>query len=398
VKQFSKIIQALNDLQAGKFVIVRDDANREHEGDLIALAEFITPDMVNFAIKYGRGLLCVALDKSYAQKLNFTEMVAHNTDRFNTAFTISVDHINNGTGISAADRAETIRKIAHSKSIASDFRRPGHIFPVVAKALGVLERRGHTEATVDLAKLCNSKPVGVMCEIIADDGNMSREQTLLQFAKKFKLSIINISDIINYRQYYDKLVEKQASALLPTKFGKFKLEVYSNIIDNKELLVLTKSLNTKNNQPPLVRIHSECITGDTFHSLRCDCQQQLEQSMIAIQKYGKGCVIYLRQEGRGIGIINKIKAYALQDKGIDTVEANLQLNLPIDMREYFLAANILRQLKIKNIHLLTNNPHKIADLEYYGINIVKRIPLIIGTSHENKNYINSKKNKLKHLL
>lgn len=396
--KFDTIADAINDLKQGKIIIVCDDENRENEGDFVALAEFVTPEVVNFMITHGRGLLCMPVSTEYAEKLNLMPMVNKNTDNLNTAFTVSIDHITNSTGISASDRATTIAKIIDPKSVANDFRRPGHIFPLVAIKAGVLGRLGHTEATVDLAKICNSKPAGIICEIMNTDGTMARVDDLFEIATKFDLKIITIKDIVLYRKNVERLVKREAVAELPTKIGKFDIYGYSNILDNKEHLAIVKGDLKSSDKIPLVRIHSECLTGDVFHSLRCDCGEQLNKALITIENEGVGVVIYLRQEGRGIGLINKIKAYKLQQEGLDTVEANLKLGFPDDMREYLIAAQILHDLDCAKIRVITNNPEKIKELESYGIKVSERVILESTRYPENMRYLDTKIAKFGHFL
>ena len=396
--KFDSIADAINDLKQGKVVIVCDDENRENEGDFVALAEFATPEVVNFMITHGRGLVCMPISSDYAEKLNLNPMVNKNTDNLNTAFTVSVDHITNSTGISAFDRATTIAKIIDSNSKASDFRRPGHIFPLIAIKSGVLGRNGHTEATVDLAKLSNSKPAGIICEIMNTDGTMARVNDLFKLASQFNLKIITIKDLIVYRKNVDKLIKREAVADLPTQIGKFEIYGYSNTIDNKEHIAIVKGDLKSSTKTPLVRIHSECLTGDVFHSLRCDCGEQLDKSLKAIEEEGVGAVIYLRQEGRGIGLINKIKAYKLQQSGLDTVEANLNLGFPDDMRDYLFGAQILRDLGCNEIRLITNNPEKINELETYGIKVKERVVFESTRYPENTGYLDTKIKKFGHFL
>ena len=396
--KFDSIADAINDLKQGKVVIVCDDENRENEGDFVALAEFATPGVVNFMITNGRGLVCMPISSDYAEKLNLNPMVNKNTDNLNTAFTVSVDHITNSTGISAFDRATTIAKIIDSNSKASDFRRPGHIFPLIAIKSGVLGRNGHTEATVDLAKLSNSKPAGIICEIMNTDGTMARVNDLFKLASQFNLKIITIKDLIVYRKNVDKLIKREAVADLPTQIGKFEIYGYSNTIDNKEHIAIVKGDLKSSTKTPLVRIHSECLTGDVFHSLRCDCGEQLDKSLKAIEEEGVGAVIYLRQEGRGIGLINKIKAYKLQQSGLDTVEANLNLGFPDDMRDYLFGAQILRDLGCNEIRLITNNPEKINELETYGIKVTERVVFESTRYPENTGYLDTKIKKFGHFL
>ena len=349
-------------------------------------------------ITHGRGLVCMPISSVYAKKLNLDPMVNKNTDNLNTAFTISVDHISNSTGISALDRATTIAKIIDSESIATEFRRPGHVFPLIANDYGVLGRLGHTEAAVDLARLSNAKPAGIICEIMNADGTMARVNDLFKIANQFDLKIITIKDLVLYRKNIDKLIKREAEAELPTALGKFEIYGYSNILDNKEHIAIVKGDLKSSNKSPLVRIHSECLTGDIFHSLRCDCGEQLNKALIAIEEEGIGAVIYLRQEGRGIGLINKIKAYKLQQTGLDTYEANLQLGFPDDMRDYLIGAQILRDLECTEIRLITNNPEKIKELEGYGIKITERIAFESTRYPENKGYLDTKIKKFGHFL
>lgn len=393
---FNRVEEAITDLKNGKVIIVCDDISRENEGDFVALAENVSPEIINFMITNGKGLLCTPITKEIAKHLDLHNMSHNNTDNFSTAFTISIDHKSNSTGISAHDRARTIQEMIDPKARPSDFRRPGHVFPLVAKDYGVLERAGHTEAAVDLAKLCNKLPAGVICEIVNYDGTMARRDDLMVVAQKFNLKIITITDIINYRKCHDKLVKFETFAELPTKFGHFTMYGYSNMIDNSDIAVILKG-NPKDFDTPFVRIHSECLTGDIFHSLRCDCGDQLEIALQTIEKEEQGIIIYLRQEGRGIGLINKLKAYVLQEKGYDTAQANVALGFAEDLREYFVASQILKDLNISKIRLATNNPHKIKELEQYGINIVDRIAIKSKPHKENIKYLQTKIDKFGHL-
>lgn len=393
---FNTIEEALTDLKAGKLILVCDNEDRENEGDLVGLAEFITPESINFMITYGKGLVCAPLTTDYAKRLNLSPMVNDNQDSHKTAFTQSIDYKTSTTGISAEERAITLQQLANPNSSAVEFRAPGHIFPLIAKNGGVIIRAGHTEAAVDLAKLCNADPVGVICEVINDDGTMSRVPELHKMAQKYNLKLIHIKDLITYRKRHEILIKQIAKAKMPTKFGEFEMVGYQSTVDNQECVALVKG-NFDENSIPLVRIHSECLTGDGFGSLRCDCGEQLASSLQEIEKNG-GILIYLRQEGRGIGLLNKIRAYALQDKGMDTVEANLHLGFPDDMRDYYLAAQILREMGIKSINILSNNPRKFSGLESYGIKIAQRTELIMKTNHVNKKYFETKVSKLGHLL
>lgn len=391
----NNISSALKELKAGKMIIVIDDEDRENEGDLIMAADFVTPDAINFMAKEGRGLICVPIEEELAYRLNFHPMVT-NADG-NCNFTVSVDAKDGiTTGISAAERANTIKKITESKSTANDFIRPGHIFPLMAKQGGVLVRAGHTEASVDLMKQANLSPIGVICEIMNDNGTMARLPDLKKFAKKHNLQIITIKDLINYRSKNEKLITKEAESNLSTGYGKFKLHVYKSKIDLKEHVALTLGNIKKGNT--LVRVHSECLTGDIFGSKHCDCGEQLDKSLEIIAKNGSGVLLYMKQEGRGIGLANKIKAYKLQEQGLDTVEANHQLGFKGDLRDYGIGAQILADLGVKEIELLTNNPKKVIGLEGYGLNISKRVPIEIKPNKVNLKYLEVKKNKMGHLL
>jgi 3,4-dihydroxy 2-butanone 4-phosphate synthase/GTP cyclohydrolase II len=393
---FNTIDEALEDLRAGKLILVCDDEDRENEGDLVGLADKITPQSLNFMITHGKGLVCCPLNQEYAARLGLKPMVHDNQDNHQTAFTQSVDYISSTTGISAAERALTLNKLADPASKRTDFREPGHIFPLIAKNGGVLERAGHTEAAVDLARLAGANPVGVICEMINADGTMSRLAELVQFARDYDLKLIHIQALITHRKRNEKLIQREAVTKLPSKFGTFEMYGFRSLIDNQEAVALVKGSLSAASQP-LVRIHSECLTGDGFASLRCDCGEQLAASLTRIEQEG-GILIYLRQEGRGIGLLNKLKAYALQDQGMDTVEANLHLGFADDLRDYYLAAQILRDLGITKIRLLSNNPRKLNALGNYGIEIVERQELIIAANALNKDYLDTKVTKLGHLL
>ncbi|EOP66818.1 riboflavin biosynthesis protein ribBA [Bacillus cereus VDM006] len=394
---FHRIEEALEDLKQGKVVIVCDDESRENEGDFIALAENITPETINFMITHGRGLVCVPITEQYAERLQLEPMVSHNTDSHHTAFTVSVDHISTTTGISAYERATTVRELLNPDSKGTDFNRPGHIFPLIAKEGGVLRRAGHTEAAVDLAKLCGAEPAGVICEIIKEDGTMARVPDLVQVAKPFNIKMITIEDLIAYRRHHETLVTREIEITLPTDFGTFHAIGYSNSLDQKEHIALVKG-DISTGEPVLVRVHSECLTGDVFGSCRCDCGPQLHAALSQIEREGKGVLLYMRQEGRGIGLLNKLRAYKLQEEGLDTVEANEKLGFPADLRDYGIGAQILKDLGLQQLRLLTNNPRKIAGLQGYDLEVVERVPLQMPTKEENKTYLQTKVEKLGHLL
>ena len=396
--KFNSIDSALEEIKNGRCIIVVDNEDRENEGDLVSASELITPDMVNFMAKEGRGLICVTIDSKKARSLNLEPMGRKNSSLYETNFTISVDASKNTTtGISAFDRFETIRVIIDEKSKESDLARPGHIFPIVGKDGGVLRRAGHTEASMDLARLAGLKPSGVICEILADDGTMARGKTLFEFAKKHNLKIISIADLIRYIRKTEKLVKKVEEVNLPTKYGNFKLHLYEDIFDNNSHLALSLG-DFSHEKSTLVRVHSECLTGDVFHSQRCDCGDQLETAMQMIANNKSGIIVYLKQEGRGIGLLHKIKAYRLQEGGLDTVEANEKLGFSADLRDYGVGAQILKDLGITNITIMTNNPKKLVGLEGHGLNIVSRIPIKIKPNQNNKEYLKTKKSKLGHIL
>ncbi len=394
---FNTIEEALEDLRQGRMIVVVDDEDRENEGDLVMAASKVTPEAVNFMIRYARGLVCAPLTSERVKELDLPQMVTQNTDPHCTAFTVSVDAGSCTTGISAYERAQTIKALIDPETKSTDLKRPGHIFPLEAKDGGVLRRAGHTEAAVDLSVLAGLGPAGVICEIINEDGSMARLPQLTEFCREHELKLISIADLINYRIKKEKLVWRSATAEMPTAFGNFKLITYDNTIDHLIHMALVMG-EIDPDEPIMVRVHSECMTGDVFSSLRCDCGNQLRQAMKQIAEKGKGVLVYMRQEGRGIGLANKIRAYELQDQGKDTVEANEELGFAPDLRDYGIGAQILVDLGLKNILLLTNNPRKIKGLEGYGLNIVERISLEIEPCQYNCSYLSTKKTKLGHFL
>ena len=400
--QFDSIESALADIKAGKAIVVVDDENRENEGDVICAAQFATPDMINFMAVEARGLICLAMTGERLDELDLPLMVTKNTDSNQTAFTVSIDaakHLGVTTGISADDRAKTIQIAINPTTKPEDLARPGHIFPLRAKEGGVLKRAGHTEAAVDLARLAGLYPAGVICEIQNPDGSMARLPELYEYAQSHNLKLISIADLISYRLRHDRFVYRETICKFPSQFGDFQIYAYRNALNNTEHLAIVKGdINEFSRQPVMVRMHSECLTGDALGSLRCDCRMQLQAALKMIENAGLGVVVYLRQEGRGIGLVNKLKAYTLQDRGFDTVEANEKLGFPADLRDYGMGAQMLNDLGIKQIRLITNNPRKIAGLKGYGIEIVERLPLFIEANDYNSNYLATKAEKLGHLL
>lgn len=399
---FSTIEEAVRDVKKGRCIIVVDDESRENEGDLVMAAEKVTPAAVNFMAKEARGLICIALLPERIEELNLPPMIADNTALHKTAFTVSVDSAKGvTTGISAQDRALTVKLMIDRNTRPEDLARPGHIFPIRAKEGGVLVRAGHTEATADISKIAGLYPAGVMCEIMKDDGTMARVPDLLKFAAKHRLKIITIKDLIEYRRKREKLIEKILSVNMPTDFGKFILTLYKDRLENNHHLALVKgNLKLKNkNDSILVRVHSQCLTGDVFHSQKCDCGRQLDAALKMIEDEKRGVLIYLPQEGRGIGLENKLRAYSLQqEKHLDTVDANLKLGFPEDLRDYGIGAQILADLGLTRIRLLTNNPRKVIGLEGYGIKIVERVPIVVKYTPHSKKYIETKKNKMGHII
>lgn len=397
MNKFNSIEDAIIDIKAGKPIIIVDDEDRENEGDFFVAAEMATNSNITFMINEGRGLMCTPISKEIANKLSLNMMTENNTDNHGTAFTVSIDSVNTTTGISAGDRLETILALVNEKTKSEDLRRPGHIFPLVAKKRGVLERKGHTEAAVDLSRISGFKETGVIIEILKKDGTMARRDDLFEISKKHNLKIITIEDLIKYRKREEKLVKNEVNVKLPTVFGNFNISAYTDEIEEKEYIALIKG-NVEQKENVSVRLHSECLTGDVFGSKRCDCREQLHRALKELEEKGEGVLIYLRQEGRGIGIINKLKAYSLQDEGLDTVEANHKLGFEDDLRDYAVAAQIIKDLGIKSVSLKTNNPKKIEGLLKYGVNVVNRENIEIIANELDKKYLKTKKEKMGHML
>ena len=395
--KFNTIEEALEDLRQGKIILVTDDPERENEGDFICAAEFATTENINFMACHGKGLICMPISEKYVRRLQIPQMVMQNTDNHETAFTVSIDHVDTTTGISAAERSITAMKCVDEDAKPQDFRRPGHMFPLLAKKNGVLERDGHTEATVDLCRLAGLKECGLCCEIMREDGTMMRTPELMELAEKWGLTFITIKDLQNYRKVHETFVEEAAVVKMPTKYGNFVAHGFVNHLNGEHHIALVKG-DISDGKDILCRVHSECLTGDAFGSLRCDCGDQFASAMRQIEKEGRGILLYMRQEGRGIGLINKLRAYELQDQGMDTLEANLALGFEADEREYYIGAQILRELGVKSMRLLTNNPDKVYQLSEFGMEITERVPIQVEATEYDRFYLQTKKDRMGHLL
>lgn len=395
--QFNKVEEALEDLRKGRIILVTDNPERENEGDFICAAQFATTENINFMATHGKGLICMPMSEEFVQRLNLPQMVMQNTDNHETAFTVSIDHVDTTTGISAEERSVTAIRCVEDTAKPEDFRRPGHMFPLLAKKNGVLERNGHTEATVDLCRLAGLKPCGLCCEIMREDGTMMRTPELMELAKKWDIKYITIRDLQNYRKCHEKLVERVTVTRMPTKYGDFSAYGFVNKVNGEHHVALVKG-EIGDGKDVLCRVHSECLTGDTFGSLRCDCGQQFAAAMTQIEEEGRGILLYMRQEGRGIGLINKLKAYELQEQGMDTLEANLALGFKGDQREYYTGAQILKDLGVKSIRLLTNNPDKVYQLSEFGMEIVERVPIQVDATAHDLFYLKTKQQRMGHIL
>ncbi len=397
MRAFNTVDEAIEDLKKGKIILVTDDAERENEGDFICAAEFATTENINFMATYGKGLICMPMSEDYVKKLEIPQMVDKNTDNHETAFTVSIDHVSTSTGISAAERSATALACVAKNAKPKDFRRPGHMFPLLAKKNGVLERNGHTEATVDLCRLAGLNTCGLCCEVMGDDGTMMRTPELLELAQRFGIKIITIRDLQNYRKCHERLIDRVTSVKMPTKYGDFTACGYVNRLNGEHHVALIKG-EVGDGTDILCRVHSECLTGDVFGSLRCDCGQQLAAALMQIEREGRGILLYMRQEGRGIGLINKMRAYELQEKGMDTLEANLALGFSGDEREYYIGAQILKDLGVKSMRLLTNNPDKVYQLSDFGMKISERVPIKMEKTAYDGFYLNTKKIRMGHML